>query len=359
MSCATELLHPANFCPVCGARLAAPATDGSAATEPGGTTPAVVAVPPNQPEANVVYLTEEHGIQPGPPGGAVPPNPRANDYDGVELHPAAAQPAPAGPTPIHGAATAEARAEAAAIQARAAALQASLPAFGSHGPIPQPHELVPPPRVDDNPFGDFFSDGPSAWLEDDPHDRVPIVTPRILGTMLAAGAVTMLLACWGVWGHAMWKGAGGAEAGGFLLLSMLLWIWYLSLPRTKQHAFMLRRHESVRGLVDRRVVPLRDRTEEQLSLRRERERYRAMRDERTRRVDALGEAAYRTFRAGTLPAELHPGAQRVMAIERQMLVQDQRIVAMTEERAERDGPTDGHDGADTAAAPPEEGHTAP
>ena len=32
LSCATELLHAANFCPVCGARLAAPAPDGTAAT---------------------------------------------------------------------------------------------------------------------------------------------------------------------------------------------------------------------------------------------------------------------------------------------------------------------------------------
>jgi hypothetical protein len=363
MSCATELLHPANFCPVCGARLAAPTPDGSAATVPGGTTPSVVAVPPDQPEANVVYLTEERGIQSGPPGsGAVPANPHAYEYEGAEAPTRAEQPPSAGPhpppTPLRPRGTDEpSSSELAELRARAAEVHAQLEPFGSHGPVPQPHELVPPPTVDDNPFGDFFSDGPSAWLEDDdPQDGVRIEHPRVVGTMLAAGAVLMLLAGWVVWGVGMYKGAGGAESGGFILLAMLLWIWYLSMPREQQHAFMLRRHAGIQRLVDRRTSPLRERTEGQLLMRRERDRYRAMRDERTRRVTALGEGAYRSFRQGTLPTDLHPGAQRVMAIERQMLTQDQRIHSLDAERRDARGRGDGQRGADPATGTPEGGH---
>ena len=295
--------------------------------------------------------------------GIVAPNPRANEYDGVDVPhtpPAYEQPEPAGPppTPIRPPGAEPVYDEIAQLRERAAALEAALPAFGSHGPVPQPHELVPPPRVDDNPFGDFFSDGASAWLEDDPDD-VDITQPRVVGTMLAAGAVAMLLAAWAVWGVAMYRGFGGAEAGGFVLLSMLLWIWYLSMPRAQQHTFMLRRHARVQSFVDRRVSPIRERTEGQLVMRSERGRYRAMRDERTRRITALGESAYRAFRHGSLPADLQPGAQRVLAIERQMLSQDQRIHQLVHERdaARITGNSgDGHAGTDPASGVPGGGH---
>jgi hypothetical protein len=261
---------------------------------------------------------------------------------------------PAGPVPV----TAQHAGEVEELRARAAEVAAQLEPFGSHGPVPQPHELIPPPVVNDNPFGDFFSDGPSAWLEDEheDEDRVPIDRPRILGTLLAAGAVTMAIAAWAVWGVAMYRGEAGAEAGGFILLAMLLWVWYLSLPREKQHAFMLRRHNAMRGLVDRRSRTLRERTEGAMTMRRERERYRAMRDERTRRVNALGEGAYRAFRQGTLPADLHTGAQRELAMERQMLQQDQRIHALEQERHAGKGRAGGHGGAEGAAGAPESGH---
>lgn len=318
-------------------------------------------MPPEPPVENVVYLTEDRDIEPGPPGGAVPPNRRAYEYDGVEAptqpEPAGpVAPGPAGPTPLRPRGAAPMDAEVEAIRARAAEVQAALPAFGSHGDVPQQHELVPPPRDADNPFGDFFSDGPSAWLEDDPDD-VTVEQPRVVGTMLAVAALAMLLAAWAVWGLAMYRGAGGAEAGGFILLAMLLWIWYLSMPREQQHTFLLRRHLDVQKLVERRITPLRERTEGQFAMRRERDRYRAMRDERTRRVNALGEGAYRAFRHGTLPADLQAGAQRVLAIERQMLLQDQRIHTMEAERRSGDGPAqEGHRGADTAADVPDGGH---
>lgn len=342
---------------MCGARLSAPPPDGSAATEPAGTTPAVVPLPTNRPDGqNVVYLNDEAART----GGAIPPNRHAGSYDGV--HPPMQPPgAPTGPVeppvPLHPQQTEPpGEDEVAELRRRAAELQASLPAFGSHGPVPMPEELVPPPRVNDNPFGDFFADGPSAWLEDDGDeesvDEVELDRPRIVGTLLAGGAVLMLLAAWTVWGIAMYRGAGGAEAGGFLLLSMLLWIWYLSLDRPRQHAAMLRWHLRMRRLVDRRVEPLRERTEGQLHMRRERDRYRAMGDERQRRITALGEGSYRAFRQGTLPAELHPAAQRVLAMERQMLVQDQRIHRLVTERAAGAAP-EGHAGTEPASGTPD------
>jgi hypothetical protein len=316
---------------------------------------------PSEPQTeNVVYLTEEHGIQPGPPGrgATVPPNPHAYEYEGVQQP--AAQPDPAGPTPIRPGPATATDPDIEAIRARAAQIAAALPAgdvpAGSHGPLPSQEELVPPPRVDDNPFGDFFSDGPSAWLEDeDDEEVVHIDKPRLAGTTLAFGAVLMLLAAWVVWGIAMYRGAGGAEAGGFILLSLLLWSWYLSLPRSKQHAYMLRWHTRVRRLVERRATPLRERTEGSLNMRREKGRYRAMREERTRRINALGEGAYRSFRRGTLAADLQAPAQRVMAIERQMLSQDQRIHTLQQDR-HAGGRPGGHGEPDQAAGAPDSGH---
>ncbi len=331
----------------------------------------MVSVPPEPPTENVVYLGEEHGIPAD--RGAIAPNPRAGDYDGVtELPqpastapPAAAQPPEpplTPPTPIRPPEAEPVYSEIEALRQRAAELEAALPAFGSHGPLPQQHELVPPPRVDDNPFGDFFGDGASAWLEDDDDDSPEITQPRVVGTMLAAGAVTMLLAAWAVWGVAMYRGAGGAESGGFLLLSMLLWIWYLSMPREQQHTWMLKRHVRVQRLVERRVSPIKQRTEGHVTMRSEKGRYRAMRDERTRRVNALGESAYRSFRQGTLQNDLHAGAQRVLAMERQMLSQDQRIHGLMQERIAGRNPGDpggGHAGHDPATGAPEGGHPTP
>ena len=286
-------------------------------------------------EENVVFISEQAART----GGAIPPNEHAGDYSTQ---------APASSPDEH----------AEELRRRAAELQAALPAFGSHGPVPTPSELTPPPTVDDNPFGDFFSDGPTAWLVDeDEEDQVELRTPRIVGTVLAGLAILMLVAAWSVFGIAMYRDAGGAEAGGFLLLAGMCWVWYLSLERPRQHAAMLRWHTRMQRLVERRVEPLRERTEGQLLLRRERDRYRAMADERTRRINALGEGAYRSFRQGTLAADLQPGAQRVLAIERQMLSQDQRIVTIERERAERgmDDHADeaaqagGHDRTDAAA----------
>lgn len=344
LSCATELLHAANFCPVCGARLAAPVSDGIAATPPGDAQPPVVHVDASHgTDENVVYL-------PGAEDGrTVAPNPHAGAYAAhAPVVGTPGQPVSV-PTPV----TTITPAATAATDA------------GSRGPGPppglheapgavQPPEPAPVPRMDpDNPFGNFFDDGPSAWLadddDDDPHDG----QPRVVGTMLAAAAICMLLVAWVVWARAMYLGAGGAEAGGFVLLSMLMWIWYLSLPREQQHRSLLRRHEAIAAVVDRRAAPLRTRTEGQFAMRRERDRYRAMRDERTRRVTALGEASYRSFRrGGELPPELHPGAQRVLAMEQQMLLQDHRIEQLARPPRPADGP-----GADTAPKPPRDGQS--
>jgi hypothetical protein len=84
-----------------------------------------------------------------------------------------------------------------------------------------------------------------------------------------------------------------------------------------------------------------------------------MRDERARRINALGEGAYRAFRQGTLSADLQPGAQRVLAMEHQMLTQDQRIHGLVHDRAQRRGAAapdaDGQRGSDAASDAPGSG----
>ncbi len=108
--------------------------------------------------------------------------------------------------------------------------------------------------------------------------------------------------------------------------------------------------------VERTARPIRKRTEGTMAVRSERDRYRAMRDERERRINALGEAAHRLFRTGQLPAELHGPAQRVLAIERQMLVQDSRIHELVVSREQRTSePASG--GNDPASDAPEGGQT--
>lgn len=367
MVCATELLHAANFCPVCGARLAAPPQDGTTATTPGNEPPGVVIAMPEQPEPNVVYLPGAE--QPTPPEpGTVPPNPHALEYAGVDAvpdpyvpgtappHDASHEaPAPTYPHAAPPAADLPPMHPAAEPGGYAAQLAASLqhdlgsgpidtvaPAIvtsGSHGPL-VPEQLVPPETVETNPFGDFFSDGPSAWLEDDSDDDSvdgDVGGARVVGTLLAFAAIALLLGAWGVWGYGMYRDAGGAEAAPLLLLSLMAWIRYLTLPREQQHRALLRRHVALTRFVDRRIVPIHRRTEGSLAMRRERDRYRAMRDERQRRIAALGEAAQRSFRHGQLPTDLHGPAQRVLAIERQMLAQDTRIHQLMTQQGAADG----------------------
>jgi hypothetical protein len=266
-----------------------------------GDTPAAthgtVTAPGEDPE-NVVYL----------PSGAIPPHPHVDEY--AESARRTGDMGAGEPSPV-------------------SQLQ----------PVPTPAPELPAPDPN-NPFGDFFADGPSAWLEDEDSEDVPIAGRRLRGTFFAAIAIVTLLAGWVVWGIGMWRGAGGAEAGGFILISMLFWIVYLSQPREQQHRWLLRRQAAVDAFVDRRVVRIRERTEHQMGVRRERDRYRAMREERTRRIAALGEGAYRAFRTGKLAPELHPQAQRVLAMERQMLLQDHRLHQMVAEAAEKSAPDD-------------------
>lgn len=299
LSCGTELLRPANFCPVCGARLSAPISDGSAATT-AGNPPTLVSLD-DPPEGDVVYLSDHQA-----PAQPLAPNPHAAAYDPNVP-----------PTPVAPAQPVDELAALAAAQASA------TPAPMTLSPLPAPEDA--PVVVGDNPFGNFFGDGPSAWLEDDLDDDEFGDEPRMVGTLLAAAAITLMISAWVIWGAAMYEGAGGAEAGGFVLLSLIVWVVYLSLPKQQQHRRMLRSHERVSAIIERRVNPLRSRTEGQLKVRRERGRYRSMRDERTRRVTALGELAYRGFRHGTLPAEMHTAAQRVLAMEQRMMLQDHRL----------------------------------
>jgi hypothetical protein len=200
-------------------------------------------------------------------------------------------------------------------------------------------EWVPAP---DRPAAD--GTGLPSWFDHEERE------PRVVGTLIALAAIASLL------GGLVWYAlvleaneGGGAEAGGLVLVAALLWVLYLSLPTEQHHRALLRRHERFSDRMDRFVNPLRAGTERRLTLRRERDRFRAMRDERSRRVGELGEAAYRAFRQGALDPSLAPSAQRVMAIEQQMLMQDQRLQGLREPNSES-GQTSSPSGTDR---PPE------
>lgn len=163
--------------------------------------------------------------------------------------------------------------------------------------------------------------------------REPVDTePRALGTSIALAASGTFVGSLAWYGVSLAREYGVAEAGGLVLVSALLWIWYLTLPRQQQHAALLRMHASIAGWVDRRADPLQSRTRARTSFRRERDRLQAIRNERQRRINELGEAAYRHFRTGGLTPELQSIAQRVMAMEQQMMMQDQRVEQLLRER---------------------------
>lgn len=268
-SCSSEIVQPANFCPVCGATLS-PAAHVPETNEP-------------QQPSNVVPLR------------AVNPLAETPASVHVDLQTGAYAP---GQAPV------------------------GQPAASPPGTDRPSHDVQGRPL--DEAIGDFFSDAPSMdWTGDfGPEDTGE---PRVVGSMVAGTSILMLVLALVVYGAELWRGNSGAEAGGFVLLSAILWIWYLSLPSAQQHDAMLGWYDAVARLLDRKVDPLRSRTEAQLVLRRERDRYRAMRDERERRVSDLGEAAYRRFRSAELDESLVGPARRVMAIEQQMLLQDARL----------------------------------
>ena len=125
-----------------------------------------------------------------------------------------------------------------------------------------------------------------------------------------------------------------ALAGGCILIAALTFIWYLHLPPPQQHPGVIAGYDRLGDAIDRRVEPLRRQAGVNLTLRRERERYDNMRRERTRRVNDLGEAAYRYYRSGVLHPDLNAHGHKVTGIEQQLLMQDQRMHKLQEQRQE-------------------------
>jgi hypothetical protein len=217
------------------------------------------------------------------------------------------------------------------------------PHTGVYAPIvPEPPAPTPPAqasyvvsRGEQLPIGDFFDDATTSpdWMfEEEPHES------RFVGTLFAVGTGLLLLAACVTYGVELSVGAAGAQAGGFVLSSMIVWIAYLSLPREQQHAALLGPYMRFSAAMDRRVVPVRDRTRTQRSIRRERDMHRAMRQERNRRITELGEVAYRLFRNGSSTPELAEHGRRVLAIEQQMLLQDARMQQLEQGDASDESP---------------------
>lgn len=199
------------------------------------------------------------------------------------------------------------------------------PLTGTYAPGDLPGVAAPIPVSEPN-IADSFFDGVetgaySNWTLEPEVDR----EPRIIGSMLAAAAGILLVVALVVYVLEVRRGAFGQIAGGFVLLAMIAWIIYLSLPREQQHDALVAWHARWSQRIERFVEPVRGRTKAQIDLRRERERFRSMRLERTRRITELGEAAYRQFRSGDAAPDIVEHGRRVLAIEQQMLLQDARM----------------------------------
>ncbi len=197
------------------------------------------------------------------------------------------------------------------------------PATGTYAPSESPASPTPPSSHQVDNVADSFFDraATSNWTLEPETER----EPRTAGTLLATITCLLLAVALGVYILELRRGAYGQIAGGFILLAMISWIIYLSLPRREQHDGLVNWHQRFTRRVDRAIDPIRGRTQAQINLRRERERFRSMRHERTRRITELGEAAYRQFRAGEAAPEIMEHGRRVLAIEQQMLLQDARM----------------------------------
>lgn len=289
--CAAPLSQPSPFCPTCGGSLA----------------PAPAAVPSLPPD-NVVYLQQPDGTPMVAPqtqiaadtsvGGAPHPSQQFVETVGQVPSPDAA-PAPGTGSGVTVQPWADPRDRGAYVNV----LGETVPA-GWDDPVPVPREL----DVDRE--------------------------PRYMGMF----ASLLGMACWllsiGWWGAALVRNTPPALAGGFVLLSMVAWVWYLTLPVSEQVPSISRWWNGLSARIDRRVLPLRASAGYGMVLRRERERLDHMRRERARRIGDLGEATYREFRRSGVPESLVPQAQRVIAIEQQMLLQDARVGKLGRERDE-------------------------
>jgi hypothetical protein len=214
-----------------------------------------------------------------------------------------------------------------------------LPSSAEHEQreVADPHTVAPqvasaPSRVSTihgEEFDRFFAET----------DEAPVVSqyhPDSISWLILTVCTVLVLVSFGWFAAATQEQAGGAEAGAFILLSATMSCWYLSRPKSQQHAFVVHGYGRYAALIDNRIDPFRARTELGLELRRERERSGTVRKERSRRVNALGEAAYRLYRAGMLDPTLIEHAQRIELMERHMLVQDAKVNELLEQRARVD-----------------------
>lgn len=155
---------------------------------------------------------------------------------------------------------------------------------------------------------------------------------RPTGTVALALTIVLLAIAIGAFAAFMQRGYGQAQSGIFVLLAAFCWIWYVSMSEDQHHPSVMRQYEAFNRFVDARVEMLRRRTGLEMEMRRQRERFDTMRGERLRRIQDLGEATYRMFREGAAPPPLQSQATRVLSIEQQMLVQEQRLSQLRSRR---------------------------
>ena len=170
--------------------------------------------------------------------------------------------------------------------------------------------------------------------------------PRIAGNMLIGTAFCLVAVALGSYAAGL-----AAEAGGFILVAGIAFIIYLMLPPEQHHARVMVPWLRFHAWMDEHTSPIAVGVDRARSVRRERALLQAMKDERTRRINALGELFYRALRSDGYQDQIAGAADRVRRIEMQMLDQERRLDAI--ERAEHPA----GDGGTPRAAPEAPGGT--
>lgn len=275
-SCLTDLPRPSRFCPFCGVR-----TDGIFVDGPHAAGAEDQALEARRPHLATVD---------GEPVGAD----RAGHADGTVVY---------------------------------------LPGSAEHQALAAESQPVAAPRRIGQIHGEDFD---RVFAGSDETPAPSSFRPDSISWLILLVSTLLILIAFGWFAAATQEQAGGGEAGAFILLAATMMCWYLSRPRAQQHGFVVQGYGRYAQLIDHRVDPFRARTELGIQLRRERERSGTVRKERARRVNDLGEAAYRLYRAGMLESTLVEHAQRIELMERHMLVQDERVNELLEQRARVD-----------------------
>ncbi len=186
--------------------------------------------------------------------------------------------------------------------------------------LAHPRSRTRTPADDRRFFEDDFIDGPL-------HAPMPRQS-RIAGTALALTTAGLLVTTVGYFIGAIQHGTDGAEAGAIVLLALVAWCGYLSLPEDRQHDSIMDAWNRFSARIDGRLTGVESSIRTRRELRWRHDQANVARRERDRRVHQLGEAALRLHRLGELGTALSEHVARVDRVEQTMLGREQALKDM-------------------------------